>query len=252
MRKKMFLHKSLPHLIVLFFSFLSIDANAQLYVGIEGGGTNNYLNTNISNLVSTQYKSSYGFTIGIPVLYKINDWLAVQADPNFMQKNYQLERTDFFQGVYQNNINAYLQLPVMAHLSFGGENLKGFLNLGGYGGYWLTSKIKGRMPNILNQPAYTNTVSNAQPNNIFDEYIPYNYNEKYQFNNTIDNRVEFGGLAGVGISYEMNKYLFFAEARYYQSITDQQKNYEINGVPRYNETYGFTIGCMIKLGVDQQ
>ena len=237
----------------VFFSLLSIQVKSQLYVGLEGGGTKNYLNTNVSNLVSTEYNPSYGFTIGIPVLYKINDWLAFQADPSYVQKNYQFARTDFFQGIYQNNTNTYLQLPLMAHLSFGGQKLKGFLNLGGYGGYWISSHLKGTMPNILDQPAYTNTVSNAQPNSVFDEYTPYNYNEKYQFNNTKDDRIELGLLAGAGLSYEMNdQYLFFGEARYSQSMSDQQKNYQINLVPRYNQTVSVSLGCLYQLGSNKR
>ncbi len=244
--------KKIVLLSLAFLFLLSVQVKSQAYVGLEGGGTRNYLNTNVSNLVSTQYNPSYGFSIGIPVLYKINDWLAFQADPNYMQKNYQMARTDFFQGVYQDNTNTYLQLPLMAHLSFGGQQLKGFLNLGGYGGYWLSGHIKGTMPNILDQPAYTNTVSNAQPNNVFDEYTADNYNEKYQFNKTSDNRIELGWLAGLGMSYEMNqKYLFFAEARYFQSLTDQQKNYQINLVPRYNQTIGFTLGCLVNISAIQ-
>lgn len=248
--KNPFMKQKKYFLFSLFFFFLfSVQVKSQLSIGIEGGGTKNYLNTNVSNLVSTKYNPAYGFNIGIPVLYKINDWLAFQADPSYIQKNYQLARTDFFQGVYQDNTNTYLQLPLMAHLSFGGQQLRGFLNLGGYGGYWLSAHIKGTTPNILDEPAYTNTVSNAQPNNVFDEYTPYNYNEKYQFNNTKDNRMELGLLAGVGMSYEMNdKYLFFGEARYYQSMSDQQKNYQINLVPRYNETVGVSLGCLYELG----
>ncbi len=233
---------------LLFIFLLSIKAKSQMYVGLEAGGTKNYLNTDVSNLVSTEYNPAYGFNIGIPVLYKINDWLAFQADPNYIQKNYRFARTDFFQGVYQNNTNTYIQLPLMAHLSFGGQQLKGFLNLGGYGGYWLSAHVKGTTPNILNEPAYTNTVSNSQPNNVFDEFTPYNYDEKYEFNDTKDNRIELGLLAGVGMSYEMNKkYLFFGEARYYQSMTDQQKNYQLNLVPRYNETVAISLGCLYNL-----
>jgi len=235
-------------LSLLFIFLLSIQAKSQLYVGLEGGGSKNFLNTNVSNLVSTEYNPSYGFTVGIPVLYKVKDWLAFQADPNYIQKNYQLARTDFFQGVYQDNTNTYIQLPLMAHLSFGGQQLKGFLNLGGYGGYWLSAHIKGTTPNILDEPAYTNSVNNDQPNNVFDEFTPYNYSEKYPFDKTKDNRIELGLLAGVGMSYEMNnKYLFFGEARYYQSMSDQQKNYQLNLVPRYNQTVAISLGCLYNL-----
>ena len=69
-------------LSLLFFFLFSIQAKSQWYVGLEGGGSKNFLNTNVSNLVSTAYNPSYGFTVGIPVLYKVNDWLAFQAHPN--------------------------------------------------------------------------------------------------------------------------------------------------------------------------
>lgn len=237
----------------VFFLLFSIQAKSQLSIGLEGGGNKNYLNTSVSNLVSTEYNPSYGFNVGVPILYQINDWLSFQTDPNYTQKNFQYARTDFFQGIYQDNTNTYLQLPVMAHLSFGGQSLRGFVNLGGYGGYWLSSHIQGTIPNILNQPAYTNTVSNAQPNNVFDEYTPYSYSEKYQFDNTKDNRIELGLLAGLGISYELNeKYLLFGEARYYQSMTDQEKDYETGIVPRYNQTFGVSLGLLYELGAGRQ
>ncbi len=233
---------------IFFFALFPSMAKAQLYIGLEGGATKNYLQTNVSNLVSTQYNPAYGFYAGIPVLYQITEWLAVQADPGYFQKNYQLQRTGFLQGVYQDNSNSYIQLPLMGNLSFGGRQLRGFINLGGYGAYWVTSHLKGRMPNILDQPAFTNSMSNAQPNSVFDEFTPYNYSEKYQFSTTKDNRMEFGVLAGLGISYEMQeKYRFFIESRYYRSLTDQQKNYQMGHVPLYNEAVSFGAGCVVKI-----
>ncbi len=223
--------------------------NAQFSIGVSAGYTNNYLLTNVSNLVSTRYNALPGFGAAVPVMYSVTDWFAVKATPGYMQKNYQMQRTDFYQGVYQNNTNGYVQLPLMAHFSFGGEQLRGFVDAGGYAGYWLTAHVKGVMPNILNQPAYTNLTSNAQPNNVFDEYTPYSYNEKYQFNTTKDNRIELGLLAGAGISYQLNDaYQLFGEATFYNALTDQQKKYETGQVPRYNQTYVFSVGVLFNLG----
>jgi len=39
----------------------------------------------------------------------------------------------------------------------------------------------------------------------------------------------------------------FVEGREIQSLTDQQKNYMINQIPRYNQTFGLTLGCLISL-----
>ena len=217
---------------------------AQLSVGIEGGYSRNYLQTNNANRDFTNYKPGNGFNIGIPVQYKIADWFAVAADPTYIQKNYVQERSSFYAGTFQTNTNAYLQLPIMAHFMFGGERLQGFFNIGAYGGYWLSGNVKGRMPNVLN-PVDSITASNT----FYYYSTAYTYNEKYTFDTHRDNRIEAGWVAGAGISYAItNKYTVFAEGRMMQSITDMQKNYMINQVPRYNNTYGANLGIMVSFG----
>jgi len=231
--------------ICMLVALHSIQGRAQFSIGVQGGYNKNYLVTNVSNLVSTQYNPMGGFSLGIPMLYTLTDWFAIKSAPGYTQKNSQMQRTGFYQGVYQNNTNGYLQLPLMAHLSFGGETLRGYVDAGGYAGYWLSAHVKGTMPNILNPPAYTGLTSNQQPNNVFDEYTPYSYDEKYQFNTTKDNRIEFGLAAGAGVSYKLSDtYQVFGEATYCESLTDQQKKYETGQVPRYNQTYVFSLGLL--------
>lgn len=222
---------------------------AQFSVGVQAGYANNYLLTNASNLISTEYKPLAGFSAAVPLEYAVTDWFAIKAAPGFTQKSYRMQRTGFYYGVYQDNTNGYIQLPLTAQFSFGGEKLRGFVEGGGYAGYWMTAHVKGRMPNILNQPAYTSNTSNAQPNNVFDEYTAYEYNEKYTFDKTKDNRIELGVLAGAGLSYQLtDAYKVFAEATYFNGLTDQQKKYQTNQVPRYNQTWVFSLGIMFSLG----
>ncbi len=237
-----------PFLCMALTMLFIVPTHAQLSVGFEGGYNKNYLITNVSNLVSTQYNPLSGFSFGVPVVYQVADWFSLKAVPSFMQKNYLMQRTGFYQGVYQNSTNGYIQLPVMGQFSFGGEALRGFVDIGGYAGYWLTGHVKGTMPNILNQGAYTNTTSNAQPNNIFDEFTPYSYNEKYTFNNTKDKRLALGVLAGAGLSYQLtDTYKLYGGATYYNSLTDLQKKYQTGLVPRYNTTYVFSLGVLYKI-----
>lgn len=222
----------------------SMQGHAQLSVGVEGGYNKNYLYTNTSNRDFTDYKPAGGFSIGIPVKYTLADWFAIQADPSFIKKNYSQQRSSFFEGVYQTNYNTYVQLPLMGHFMFGGEQFKGFLNLGMYGGYWAAARVKGSIPNILN-PVDTITATNT----FYDISKAYSYNEKYSFDSRKDNRLEFGWLAGIGVSYKLtDRYEVFAEGRYYQSLTDQQKKYMTNQIPRYNQTYGVSVGLMITFG----
>ena len=230
---------------LFLFSLLLVCTSsvyAQLSVGVQGGYTKNYLYTNAGYRVFTKYEPTTGFSVGIPVRYAINKWLAFQVEPQFIQKNYQISRTGFYEGIYQATTNQYLQLPVMAHVSFGGAKLKGFLNLGGYAGYWATSINKGVTPNIDNQSEGTEI-----PNHLLDIWPAQHFNESYVFDNRKDRRFEFGWLSGIGLSYQINRYNFFVEGRYYQSLSDQQKDYMINQIPRFNDTYLLQIGCFFQL-----
>lgn len=239
---------SLRKKLISFFAFVlflfgCLPLHAQLSVGVEGGYNKNYLITNNANRAFTNYKPLSSFTIGIPVQYKIKDWFAIAADPTFIQKNYRQERSAYFAGVYQDNYNGYVQLPVMGHFMFGGERLKGFANAGLYAGYWVTAKIKGVMPNILD--VVDNTTSTGT---VYDYNHPYSYDEKYSFDNRKDNRWEIGWVAGLGASYEItDRFQVFAEGRLLYGFTDQQKKYEMNQVPRYNTTYGVNVGVLIHL-----
>lgn len=222
----------------------SLSSFAQFSVGLEGGYTRNYLQTNNANRDFTNYTPGNGFSIGIPVQYKLANWFAIAADPSYIQKNYLQQRSSFYSGTYQTSTNTYLQLPIMAHFMFGGERIQGFFNLGAYGGYWLTGNVKGRMPNVLNP------VDSVTATNTFYYYSsPYSYNEKYTFDTRRDNRIEAGWVAGAGISYAItSKYSIFAEGRMMQSFTDMQKNYMVNQTPRYNNTYGANLGIMVSFG----
>lgn len=217
---------------------------AQLSVGMTGGYTKSYLYTNAGYRVSTQYEPSTGFSIGIPVRYSVNRWLAFQAEPQFIQKNYQLSRTGFYEGIYQISTNQYLQLPVMSHFAFGGSQLKGFLNLGGYAAYWAASRIEGVTPNIDNQTGDEWAVSR-----LLELYPAQYFNESYVFDGRKDRRLEIGWLVGAGLSYQAARYNFFAEGRYYQALSDQQNKYMLNQIPRYNQSYVLQIGCLYQLNL---
>ncbi len=240
------MRKSLVLIVVCFSLVPSFKLFAQFSFGIEGGVNKNYLHPGTTTQAFSSYHSATGISFGIPVLYQVNDWFGVQSGINYTQKNYELNRSGFFQGIYQNTTNAYLQIPVMANFSFGGDYLRGFVNLGAYAGYWVSSKVKGTEANILN--TVDTAYKTVNPTTILGENNGYNYNEKYQFDNTKDNRIEFGYIAAAGISYQINDtYKIFAEARYNGSFTDQQKKYQTNQVARYNDTYGIAAGVFFTL-----
>ena len=228
------------------FLLCSLKSNGQFFVGVEGGPNMNYLTTSNASEPFTNYDGMKGWNIGIPVGYQFFDWLAVEATPTYIKKNYDIVRTGFFSGVYQKNYNTYLQLPVNLRFSFGGKALRGFVDLGGYAAYWESGRQKGTEANILNE--VDTAYQTVNPTSILGEDYGYSYNQKYTFNSSKDNRLEFGLIAGAGVSYELfETYTFFLEGRYYRAMTDQQKNYELNQAPRYNDNFGVALGCTVKI-----
>ena len=213
-------------------------AQAQLFVGIEGGANKNYLVANTADKPFFEYQPLNGYSVGIPVRYafpKLAWFGGIQAIPSYVQKNYRIQRTGYYSPMYQQSTNAYLQLPLMAQFRFGGnisktQSLHGILNLGGYAGYWLSSHVKGRAMSPMDQGDYQS------------------FDEEYTFMDRKDNRVELGGLAGVGLQYSPGKkYIITVEGRYTPSFTDQQKAYSEDQAPRYNDTYSVLLGIQCPL-----
>lgn len=230
----------------LLFSSTAMYAQQKIHLGISGGINRNTLTTDEGYRAFTIHRPMNGFQIGLPLQYDIRDWLAVQVEPAYIKKNYELKRTEIYSGIGQQFKNGYLQLPIMARFSFGGQQLKGFLNLGGYAAYWLNGRIKGTVLNIFDN------VPDIENDQQIDNYSQYNnlyrYNEKFSFDHRRDQRWEFGLLAGIGLEYRMSaSYKVFIEGRYYYSLSDQQKNYMINQIPRYNNTLGVQIGILVDI-----
>jgi hypothetical protein len=141
-----------------------------------------------------------------------------------MQKNHTVERTQvLMKHQYTNN---YLTLPVMASFNFGGEKLRGFCNLGVYGGYWLSCHKEG------------------SDYNSFHEY-EYSFSEDVDFNSKRDQRWDCGFVGGVGLEYHFVEHWGVqAEARYYYSTTSVQKDYMKVKDPKYNSTLALQVGVI--------
>jgi opacity protein-like surface antigen len=224
--------------LVLFFLLIAVAylSKAQTAIGLEGGVSSSYLNTNISNRASSIINYGAGYTFDLSYQYKIKHWLYIETAPGITQKNYFIDRTDSFAGIYEEFKNTYLQIPVMAKFLYGHHSFQAFADAGLYGGYWLSATVKGVIPNILS------ISQDAQGNGTIQQT---SYNEKYQINPETDNRLEFGWVAGAGVQYHFNHdYMLTASARYYQALTNQQKDYEVNQIPQYNQTFTFLIGFM--------
>ncbi len=210
-----------------FFTILALIlpamAFAQWRVGVNGGADFNHYTINTQFQSDYQYKDRWGGTFGVMGQYNFKDWLGVRAELDWTQKNYRMRRPVANTTDYK-YVNNYLQLPVMASFSFGGEKVRGFFNGGIYGGYWLNSSRKGVDCNLFSETAYS-------------------FSEKIEFNTERDQRWDFGFVAGAGVEYRFaSNWAAQVELRYHHSTLSVQKDYTGFKDNRYNSTLALQAG----------
>jgi hypothetical protein len=222
------------------FSILPIFAQSKetekpihWHIGLEGGYARNTLYSSTGYRAFTEYEAGNGFLLGIPVRYQFVEWFALQSGFQYIQKNYSLVRNGpIDERVYNEWTNSFLELPVTANFSFGGSRLRGFLNAGGYLGLWIDSHIKGVSLNFSENPF----------GNVQHYYT--SYDEQVSWNDTRDNRFEAGLLAGLGVQYAITGCTFYVEGRFNYGLTDLQKDYMLQKIPRINDTITIQAGVL--------
>lgn len=216
MKKKLF---SLALLALL----LPTAVFAQWRVGVNAGADLNHYTIDTQFQSDYHYKNRWGVTLGVMGQYDVNDWLGLRAELDWTQKNHRMRRP-VAQTIDYKYRNDYLQLPVMASFSFGGEKLRGIFNGGIYTGYWLNSDRKG-------------TEYNSFTSKIYD------IDEKVEFNDERDRRWDFGFVGGAGLEYRFtDHWAAQVELRYYHSTVSVQKDYTGFKDYRYNSTLALQAG----------
>lgn len=201
-------------------------ANAQWRIGLTAGGTYNTYSRDAHYMNDWHYEGAWGGTIGVMGQYDVTNWFGLRADLNWAMKNHRqyrtLVRTDY------NTFNGYVQMPVLASFSFGNPKLKGFVNLGVYGGYWLNSSESGK---------WEFPIANATVTGTYD----------VSFDDRRDQRFDYGLVGGIGLEWrfklmKQNWAWQIFEARIYYSTQSIQKDYMKVKDPRYNTTLAIQSG----------
>ena len=212
-------------LLTLAALLLPSLAFAQWRIGANVGASINHPTIDKQYMEDLQFKDRMGITFGVMGQYDFNDWFGVRAEIDWTQKNYRQTRISSIHQDYK-YMNNYLLLPVMASFSFGSEKLRGFCNLGVYGGYWLNSYRKG---------SDFNSFLNSS----------YSFSEKQEFNKDQDQRWDCGFAGGLGLEYRISKkWGAQVEARYYYSTTSFRKEQPHFKDKRYHSTLGLQAGVM--------
>jgi hypothetical protein len=235
-------HPLLRNFMLLLIAIVPLKLCGQLAIGAAGGYTRNYYYSNMAQSFLNK-KQLPGYCTGIIVQYAHSRLFTIQSGVELVQKDYSLQRTGVYTGIYQSFTNTYIQVPLMAQFQTGGRKIRCYLKPGIYGAWWMAARTKGVIPNLLNY--YTGVNNNGSTT---DYFILTPYNGKYTFQPDKDRRFEFGWLAGAGIVYHLsNRVSLFTEGRYYYSLTDQQKDHTTDHTAAYNQTMVICAGALFVL-----
>ena len=218
---------------VAAFLLLAIggDVAAQWGVGARLGKSYTTISRYNAGRIDETYTALDGINAGIQGRYSFNSWLAVRANLEIMQRSHRMDRNlNYLDRVFTDHINTYLMLPVMADFSFGGQQLRGHLLAGGYGGYWLRERRLGT--------TYWMT----------DYYVYFeDFDEVREFNDS-DIRFNAGLSVGAAFSYTYSETLELGiEAMYHYDLTSHHKGYPHLADPRYLNTFSINLSVFYKL-----
>ncbi|MCQ2177237.1 MAG: PorT family protein [Bacteroidales bacterium] len=193
-----------------------------------------------SHLVNSQFAYDYhyvpewGYTFGVEVEYAFSDWFSLKAGLDAISKNFKMTRSGFYKNIYEAQKNTYLQLPVMASFSFGGQRLRGFLNVGPYAGVQLSRFKKGITPGVV--AGYSGVMQYSD------------YNIRNDFSAKADNRFDAGIVAGVGIGFQVSELIGLAlEVRDSQSLVSTKKTSRVVSTLDLNNTCAFLVSISFSL-----
>lgn len=211
-------------LLLAFALMTTLFANAQWRVGVTAGADYNVFSIDKQYMADVLFDGRWGVTYGVTGQYNFTDWFGVRADFNLTQKNYRMHRANI-EEVDLKYRNTYLQLPVMASFSFGGKKLRGFCNLGVYGGYWVHSYRSGEDMNSFTGQSF-------------------DIKGKVEFDSDRDKRWDCGLVGGVGMEYRFDQHWAAqVEVRHYYSTTSTTKQYMRNKDYRYHSTTAIQLGA---------
>ena len=215
-------------LAVLALLIFPLSLGAQWRVGVNAGALYNRFSMDKQYMTDYRYGGAWGVTTGVSAQYNFTPWLGVRTGLSYGQRNYRhtrTERADRLDVLYR---NSYFILPVMANFSFGGKAVRGFTDLGVYGGCWTGSHRSGQ-----------EFVSTAEES--------YSFSEKLALNPEKDRRLDFGFAGGMGIEWQVaSHWAVMAEAFGYYSVVSTVKQYMHVKDYRYNTSLGLQAGVYYK------
>ena len=224
--------KSMLTLAALAFTLF---AAAQVSIGIKSG-------VNFSNLHTTEalgelapdFSNLGEAHFGLVAEYAFSGPFALQAELNFLKKGFSttanLDNTELFGiklpvGGRADTKFSYVEVPLLAKYSFGGEGFQAYLTAGPTFGYATSGHVDTRARVLVDFDLGSTDIN---------------------LDNLNYNRFEVGAAAGAGVSYTTHFGKFFADARYSRGFTELY-DFPLVQEQVKNTGFGVNVGFMVPL-----
>lgn len=197
-------------------------------VGGKAGATLSRVNFN----PTVQQTMSPGITAGVMFRYIEEKNFGLIAELNLTQRGWK-EAFEESELNYRHSFT-YLELPIMTHIYFGSQRVKGFFNLGPEINVMLGDGIK----------------SNFSYQDAADmEYFLNDTRHIEQMSMKVKNRLDYGICGGAGMEIGLNnKHSLLLEGRFYYGLTDIFPNHKTDVFSSSNPmTVMVTLGYFYRL-----
>lgn len=215
-------------------AFAALLASAQTHyegtiaVGGKAGATLSRVNFN----PTVEQVMLPGMTAGVMFRYIEEKNFGLIAELNFTQRGW---KEKFEESDYQYSHNfTYLELPIMTHIFFGNQRVKGFVNLGPEIEVMLGNRISSNF-------SYQDAAE--------DEYFINDNRHIEQLSMKVSNKLDYGICAGAGMELNLNsKHSLLLEGRFYYGLTDVFPNHKTDVFSSSNSmTISVTLGYFYRL-----
>ncbi len=220
------------YLIVALLSCTALTAQTppkDLYIGLKGGLTYNYVNEDVSSISFAQvYAEVGGFLPSLQILYRTHPTMFVESGIELHDLSRTIARTVYFSGLYHTITRRYLSIPAGIRLTTPGR-FSLYVNPSFRVGYWLSGRESGEFFNLsgVSEDQYFAKIENQK----------YEFDKSYETDRKKDNRFHLAACIGTGFMYDLRRWgLVQLGVDFYQGLTDlyryEQKPEDMNS--RYN------------------
>lgn len=197
-------------------------------VGGKAGATFSKINFN----PSVQQSMINGITAGVMIRYIEEKNFGLIGELNVAQRGWK-EAFDDSDYSFSHSFT-YLELPIMTHIYFGNNRVKGFFNL-------------GPELNVMIADGISSNFEYQQAGEL--DYFIENTRHIEQMTMKLNNKLDYGICAGAGMELNLNpKHSLLLEGRFYYGLTDVFSNHKTDIFSGSNSmTISVTLGYFYRL-----